>query len=228
MKTLIIVRHGNTFRVGEESRRIGCFSDFPLVESSRSITAARIIKSHRLVPDNVIAAPLLRTMLTAELIVRELGLDCPIHLDSNFLEIGYGLDEGRTESEVIRRLGTFYLGESAAPDLIMQRGKLEIERWDNDGIVPVGWKVDVAKIIAVWRNLADKIEEGTTSLVVSSNGIIRFAPHILEQNDLEIFKKNHNLKVTTAAVSILVQKNNKWNITDWNIKPSEENIIGYL
>jgi probable phosphoglycerate mutase len=223
-KTLIIVRHGNTFRTGEEPRRVGARTDLPLVEELRSVMAARIIKSRCLLPTQVFAAPLLRTMQTAELIVREIGVSCPIRAASDFTEVDYGVDEGQTEEAVMRRLGIFYLGNNTEPDLIIQRGKEEIERWNIDGTVPAGWNVDVDKIIASWRKFASEIGGGETVLVVSSNGIIRFAPYILEPDNLELFRKTHNLKVTTAGISIFVQKNNSWNITDWNIKPIEENI----
>ncbi|MDR1478529.1 MAG: histidine phosphatase family protein [Planctomycetaceae bacterium] len=218
-KTLIIVRHGNTFRAGEESRRVGARTDLPLVEELRSVVAAKIIKSRQLLPTKVFAAPLLRTMQTAELIVREIGVSCPIRAVSEFTEVDYGVDEGQTEEMVMRRLGIFYLGNDAKPESIMQRGKEEIERWNVDGTVPAGWNVDTDKIIANWRKFASEIGNGETILVVSSNGIIRFAPYILAQDDLENFRKTHNMKVTTAGVSIFVQKNNNWNITDWNIKP---------
>ncbi|MDR2346505.1 MAG: histidine phosphatase family protein [Planctomycetaceae bacterium] len=246
-KILIIVRHGNTFRPDEEPRRIGSRTDLPLVEETRSITAARIIKSRGLFPARVFAAPLLRTMQTAELIVNELGLNCTIQQIPEFTEIDYGPDENQTENNVIKRLGTFYLGRHADLNEIIQRGKDEIDNWNNNAAAPACWNVDTTKIIADWRNFTDKINKGETVLVVSSNGIIRFAPHILLPDDFEIFRNTHNLrqfvkttsaetqyqektkpnstanlnnlKVTTAGICIFVQKNNKWNITDWNIKP---------
>jgi probable phosphoglycerate mutase len=218
-KTLIIVRHGNTFKEGEVPRRVGSRTDLPLVEEYRSFMAAHVIGSRDLTPTKIYAAPLLRTKQTAELILRELGLCLPIHDAIEFTEVDYGVDENRTEEEVMRRLGIFYLGENATPNAINQRGKEEIDRWNEEGIVPIGWNVDVEKIIASWRNLANGIEKGETVLVVSSNGIIRFAPYILDPNDYKTFCSSHNLKVTTAGVCIFVQKNNKWEITDWNIKP---------
>jgi probable phosphoglycerate mutase len=223
-KILIIVRHGNTFKEGETSHRVGARTDLPLVEELRSVIAGKLIGLRGLIPTQVFAAPLLRTKQTAELIVRELRLCCPIREAVEFTEVDYGVDEGRTEDEVMQRLGNFYLGKDAELEAVMRRGKEEIERWNVGGVVPIGWNVDVEKIIADWRNFANKIERGETVLVVSSNGIIRFAPYILDSGDFETFRKTHNLKVTTAGVCIFVQKNNKWNITDWNIKPTIENL----
>ncbi|MDR1484723.1 MAG: histidine phosphatase family protein [Planctomycetaceae bacterium] len=224
-KVLIIVRHGNTFREGEVSFRVGARTDLRLVEEYRSLAAARVIGAYNFVPTQVFAAPLLRTRQTAELIVRGLGLGVPILDAAEFTEVDYGVDEGRTEEEVMKRLGTFYLGEGADLDAVMCRGREEIERWNVEGVVPVGWRVDVGKIISDWRRFAGGIANGETVVVVSSNGIIRFAPYILDVDDCENFCKNHNLKITTAGVCIFVQKNNKWKITHWNIKPPIEKLL---
>ncbi|MDR2761500.1 MAG: histidine phosphatase family protein [Planctomycetaceae bacterium] len=219
MKTLIVVRHGNTFSPDEEPRRIGGRTDLPLVEESRSISAACVIRSRCLFPDRVFAAPLLRTMQTARLIVRELDLSCEIQSSEEFTEIDYGEDEGQTESEVIKRLGKFYLGEDAELELVKRRGVEAIEQWNLDAIPPAGWRVDVKKIIASWRYFAESISENETVLVVSSNGIIRFSPYILLKEDFESFSRTNNLKVTTGGICIFVQKNKTWTISDWNIRP---------
>ncbi|MDR1925422.1 MAG: histidine phosphatase family protein [Planctomycetaceae bacterium] len=224
MKTLIIVRHGNTFKPDEESVRVGFRTDIPLVEEERSRLAGRILKSRNLFPDRVFAAPLLRTTQTAQLIIDELGLDISIQLDQIFSEIDYGLDEGKTETSVITRLGQYHLGKNAPKESILQRGKEEMDKWNKNAIPPFGWNVDTSKIISDWRDFVTKINDGETVLVVSSNGIIRFAPNILPQHSLDKFLKENNLKVTTAGICILTKENSQWNITNWNLKPTEENI----
>jgi 2,3-bisphosphoglycerate-dependent phosphoglycerate mutase len=56
-------------------------------------------------------------------------------------------------------------------------------------------------------------------MVVSSNGIIRFAPHIL--SDFDGFAAKHPLKVSTGGVCVLSHDNGQWHVLGWNIKTME-------
>jgi probable phosphoglycerate mutase len=218
MKTLIIVRHGNTFLPDEEPRRVGARTDLKLVEEKRSILAARNLKTLGLIPTRVVSAPLLRTMQTAKIIVDELGLDRQIQPNPDFTEIDYGEDENKTENDVIKRLGIFYLGKDANPEKIMSRGKEEIDRWNTFSIPPQGWNVDGEKIIKRWRIFASQIKDEEIVLVVSSNGIIRFVPHILSETGYATFRQLNKLKVATGGICIFNGNNKEWQAAYWNLK----------
>ena len=74
------------------------------------------------------------------------------------------------------------------------------ENWEKNNIVPAGWNVDPEKITAAWREFANDLEKqfpNQTILVVTSNGVARFAPE-------------HNIKLKTGAVSYLTVENGQW------------------
>lgn len=205
MTTLIIARHGNTFTAGEVPRRVGARTDLPLVESGREQARAigRYLKDKRLIPDVVYASELQRAQETAKIAIKESGVTNPIFTLDIFNEIDYGPDENKTASEVTGRIGSQALKD-----------------WDEKCIVPPGWDVDPAQIINNWKNFGDQIrahDDNETVLVVTSNGIARFAPHLT--GDFENFSQTHALKLSTGALAILKYENSGWAIQDWNIKP---------
>lgn len=200
MKTLIIARHGNTFRKGETPTRVGSRTDLELVEEERGRGIGLYLKKLGLTPTRILAAPLKRTMRTAELAAEELGNPCPVVADARFIEVDYGPDENRTEEEVVARLGAE-----------------AIELWNARAVVPDGWKVDVPRIIANWQELAAEVAEGEVLLCVSSNGTIRFAPHIT--GDYEGFCAAHDIKVPTGGVCVFTSEDGSvWTCTEWGTK----------
>ncbi|MDR2285857.1 MAG: histidine phosphatase family protein [Prevotellaceae bacterium] len=221
-KTLIIVRHGNTFAPGQIPTRAGAKTDIPLVEELRSRNAAKYLLNKGVVPDRIVAAPLQRTMQTANLIINEMKLNTVVIPDSSFTEIDYGEDENKTEEQVRRRLGREYaksnnLSSDIAENEIIGYGKAIIDMWNSKAIVPPGWNVDVEGIISSWKNFANSINNNETALICTSNGIIRFAPHILDKPDAKDFAKRHNLKVATGSVSIFKTVGNVWKCAEWNV-----------
>lgn len=220
-KRLIIVRHGNTFLPEQTPTRVGRGTDLALVEEKRGRAVGKYLLSKGFKLDRAYAAPLKRTMQTAKLALEELNSTLEITPETQFLEIDYGVDENKTEEEVIIRLGKEYLLNnnriSISDEEILQAGKSIIQKWDNDGTVPDGWSVDIESIKRSWGNFAGSIAEGETVLLCSSNGIIRFAPSILEIG-YEEFCKENTIKVATGSVSIFENRDGKWNCTEWNTK----------
>lgn len=220
-KRLIIVRHGNTFLPEQTPTRVGRGTDLPLVEEKRGRAIGKYLLSQNITLDKVYAAPLQRTMQTAQLALDEMKSSLEIVETDQFLEIDYGVDENKTEAEVILRLATDYIRlnkivcNSDAEKI--EYGKSIIEKWDSQGIVPNGWFVDVNSIKEAWQNLADSIEEGETVMICSSNGIIRFAPHILALPYDEFCSQN-NIKVATGSVSIFENNDGQWTCREWNTK----------
>lgn len=227
MRRLIIARHGNTFLPDETPRRVGRKSDLPLVEEARSRNAGRYLKSQGLIPDRVLAAPLKRTVRTAQCILDELGIAREIIPADAFLEIDYGPDENKTEADVYARLGREYLqfetghdADSFSSETIAERGKAAVFLWNVFAIPPKGWKVDVSGLIDAWHTLAEDIGENETVLLVSSNGVIRFSPRLLGDR-YKAFEQEHSLKVTTGGLCLFEKNNGEWESRFWNRKPAE-------
>lgn len=223
-KTLIVVRHGNTFEKGETPRRVGAGTDIPLVAKGReqASAVATFMARENLRPDRVFAAPLRRTAESAAIIARGLDIAAPVLPAGEFTEIDYGPDENKTEEETAERIGRALLaadGEGGAtPETAIERGKAAIARWDASGVVPSGWNVDVVKIIRDWRAFADGIRPGETVLLVSSNGIIRFAPHLLTEG-YEAFSNRQPIKVSTGGVCVFRDAGSGWECRLWNARP---------
>lgn len=211
--TLIVARHGNTFRKNEIPTRVGAKTDLPLVEEHRAKSIGLYLKDNDLIPRTVYAAPLLRTMKTAELAIAEMGLQLKVLPVNDFIEIDYGPDENKTEEEVMLRLGNGNLNE----------GKKIIDAWNKDATVPNGWNVDPKQIIKTWydfaKNTVMRYEGNRTTLLVTSNGIIRFAAYLT--GNFEKFSQEHDLKVSTGGICIFEKKDNDtfWQCVAWDIKP---------
>lgn len=224
---LVIIRHGNTFRADETPRWVGRRTDLHLVEEERAGKAAAILLERKVVPDKVYAAPLHRTMETASIIKRQMGLTSPVVSLDAFSEIDYGPDENRTEREVTFRLGTVRLRETnperaVDADFVMAEGRKVLDAWNAVAAVPPGWIVDVNGIIGAWRDLAKGIVRSETVMVVSSNGIIRFAPHLL-RGGYEEFCAQYTIKVSTGGVCIFENAGNGWECVVWNSKENAVN-----
>lgn len=204
MTTLIIARHGNTFNAGDAVTYVGARTDLPLVESGRAQAKAigRYLKENKLIPDVVYASALKRAQETAKIAVKESGVTNPVFTLDMFNEIDYGPDENKTKEDIVARIGAEAL-----------------KNWDENNVVPPGWKTDPQAIIKNWRAFADQIrahDDNETVLVVTSNGIARFAPHITANPDE--FYKTRSPKLATGAMAILRYDGKTWLINDWNIK----------
>ena len=203
---LIIARHGNTFTKDQTPTRVGGRTDLPLVESERGTNIGKYLKLKNMLPDVVFAAPLTRTMETARLAVAEMGLPLTVQEEDSFREIDYGPDENKTEDVVIARVG-----EDA------------IKLWNEKAIAPEGWLVDVPGLIKTWESWAEKVAadyKNQTVMIVSSNGVIRFAPYIT--GDFEGFAKEHDIKVGTGCLCVFEKEDGKpWVCKEWNVKPAK-------
>jgi probable phosphoglycerate mutase len=222
MSKLVIARHGNTFRLNETPTRVGARTDLCLVEKEKSINVAKYLMSMEIYPNRIYSSPLKRTMETAEIIKQEMGLAVDIIEAHEFKEIDYGPDENRTEDDVMLRLGERYAHEHNINEkeehVLRKLGKVIIELWDEKGIVPYDWIVDVPSIKRSWKNLANSLDDNDIALIVTSNGIIRFSPCILNE-PYESFYDRNTIKVSTGGICIYESVNNvKWNLSAWNVK----------
>ena len=205
---IIIARHGNTFTKDQTPLRVGAGTDLPLVETERGTNIGKYLKMRTLIPVAVFAAPLKRTTETARLAIAALDKDIPLISDARFTEIDYGSDEGKTEDEVIARIG-----------------QEALDAWNANAIEPNGWNVSVDGIIQAWKDFAHEVEQNyrdKTVLVVSSNGIIRFAPYLT--GNFEEFCNQFNIKVGTGSVCILEKEDGDkvWTVKEWGTKPKDK------
>lgn len=205
MTTLIIARHGNTFAPGDTVTYVGARTDLPLVESGRAQARAigRYLKNNNLIPDVVYASALKRAQETAAIAIKETGVTNPVYALDIFNEIDYGPDENKTREAVVSRIG-----EEA------------LKKWDEEGIPPQGWNVNASEMIKNWRGFADQVsahDDDETVLVVTSNGVARFAGHLT--GDFESFRRTHGLKLATGAIGMLRPSNSIWQVDLWNLKP---------
>lgn len=209
---ILIARHGNTFTADETPRRLGGRTDLSLVEDRRARGVGKYLKMQGIKPDIILASPLKRTMETAEYICEELDIDKKIIIKEDSLkEVDYGPDENKTEEEVMLRLG----------DGDLEKGKAVIDAWNKDTTVPEGWLVNPQDYIDTWVKVGKEAEEkyaGRTVLIVSSNGVIRFAPHLT--GDFKKFSEEFNIKVTTGGLCIFEKEASEpnWRCIDWNVK----------
>lgn len=211
MITLLIARHGNTFDPGDTILRVGKQTDLPLSNSGRE-QAKRLgvfLQEKHPKIDRVFVSSLKRTQETASIALPNTSFS----INPIFDEIDYGIDDGKPESEVIERIG-----EDA------------LKQWEENAVPPQGWLVEPEKIIQAWKdfalnyvNAADVGANGlrpeTTILVVTSNGIARFAPSIMSKVSNEYLTPS-NLKMKTGAISCFqFTQERDWQLDYWNVSP---------
>lgn len=205
MTTLLIARHGNTFAPGEVPRRVGKNTDLPLVDSglAQAKDLAEYLTEHKLLPDVIYCSQLQRTQQTARSIMALMQKKIPMIIRGVFDEIDYGIDENKTEAQLIERIG-----EPA------------INAWNKDSIVPDGWDVKPQRIRQQWTDFAEEIVEGRYAggriMVVTSNGIARFAPCLLD--DEAAFDATYSRKIATGAVCQMEHLDGKWSVQKWDVK----------
>ena len=206
---LIIVRHGNTFNKGETCLRIGCRTDIPLSSSGKeqAILLGKYLKFKNIIPDKVFLSELKRTYQTAEIAFKETGISVSIERNKIFNEIDYGIDEAKTDEEIISRIG-----------------KDALEQWNKNAIVPDGWKFNPKEAIDNWFDFSKMIEkeyQDKVIMVFTSNGIARFAPYLT--GNFDKFIENYDIKISTSALCTFIKNKNEefWKVINWNIKPKD-------
>jgi len=199
---IVLIRHGNTFRKGDTLLRVGKQTDLDLVESEKGKKAGQYINEKFSRFSRVYSGPLKRHTQTAKLICEEIGLDNSyITIDERLNELDYGVHDGRPESEVVAIVG-----------------KESLLKWDEEAIPPKEWSVDVESITNNLKSFLEQIEkkhQGKDTIVVTSNGILRFLPFAM---DIGIPKVD--LKVPTGGFVVIEKEQSMdWKIVEWGLKP---------
>ncbi|ABI77065.1 phosphoglycerate mutase family protein [Hyphomonas neptunium ATCC 15444] len=199
MARLFIVRHGNTFDKGDTVTRVGARTDLPLSISGREQARHLADRFADIRFSAALCSVLIRTRQTARAILSQ-RTDNPALLIAPFLtEIDYGPDEKQPEETVAARLGP------------------ALEAWDRDGTPPPDWTVDVAAIRAGWSGLltrAAALSEDAAALIVTSNGIARFLPDVVDKAP-----EGLDRKLKTGAWGELTVSRSVSEILNWNQRP---------
>jgi probable phosphoglycerate mutase len=196
-----IVRHGNTFGAGEQTRRIGARTNLPLVASGLDQARAlgRSFAEQGLIFDRALAAPLRRTRATIDAILASQPQALAIESVDWLTEIDHGPDEGQLDKDVEARIGH---------DALIA--------WDSEARAPDGWIVDSDRRIAGWQDLW-KTGRGHV-LIVTSNGAARFA--LLSDERLRAQASAlPSLKLRTGAYGTIVREQGDLRLIAWDRRP---------
>lgn len=202
MTTLIIARHGNTFRSTETPTRVGARTDLPLTEEGeeQALRLGHHLKSQNMAPSRIYTSQLRRTIDTARLACVAMACTSEATPLAFLNEIDYGPDENKTDADVRERVG-----EAA------------LKNWDENMVMPDGWSPRPTEILLSWKSFLDSQSPSAvdeTALLVTSNGIARFALCLTDNG--RAFKP----KLGTGCYGIITQnKNGLWTVTGWNLRP---------
>lgn len=218
---LIIARHGNTFEDQEIPKRIGSKTDLPLTAKGRAQAQTLGCHLKTLYPPvlKIYAAPLRRTMETAQAAAKELGYNNNIEQAKFLTEIDHGPDENKTDSEILSR-----------------NGPQALKQWDEFCQMPPDWSPRPEEILISWNNFFSKIAAQAkilkqqpnphSILLVTSNGIARFAV-LAAQKDKNLELNSSNLKLSTGSFGVIEYSteynDDVWTVRNWNTKPTNPN-----
>ena len=201
MARVIICRHGNTFDKGDVVRRVGARTNLALSKSG--IKQAKFL-AEQFTPlksgynfSKAYCSPLQRTQSTCSYILSS-GHTADVPNFLNFLiEIDYGPDENKPESDVIERIG-----------------RKAIKLWDTSGTPPQGWLVKPEQIISSWKLFLKNISDTNDDiLVVTSNGIARFLFEAVDNIEVDIQRK-----LNTACFGLVEVSQGITSLKFWNKK----------
>jgi probable phosphoglycerate mutase len=205
---LILARHGNTFGPDDTPVWVGANEDFDLVETGleQSREIGRALRAAGQCPDRIIAGPLKRTRIGAQLAAEHCGFIGDIEIDDRLREIDYGVWGGRSDAEVAEKWG-------------MQA----IEDWRERTVVPngAGWTPQPKQIDTNVREIFQTVTQNGHGddcvLVVTSNGILRyFHPILAGKSALP-----EESKVKTGRICAARIEQGHIQLLGWNQKPEE-------
>lgn len=206
---LVLARHGNTFTSEDTPVWVGAKEDLPLTErglaQSRLIGSALLDAHHH--PDRLIAGPLKRTRIGAELAGEACGYTGEIEIDERLKEIDYGHWGGKSDE-----------------DIAAQWGQKAIDDWREHNIAPADaqWTpspdVLAANAKAVFEDATADLSDHHMVLIMTSNGILRYFHPLLAQSGAG----HDDAKVKTGHWCVAEITSDTTRLLCWNEKPSPE------
>ena len=203
MMRILFARHGNTFGPNDRVVWVGAGTDLPLVDKGREQAhkAAAFLDRENLRPTAILAATLQRTSQFAQIVSEDLGLAAPI-AESRLNEIHYGPWEAATTDQIA-------LDPARAAAL---------ERWQQADIWPdvLGWQTTQSDVTDALTALLKDVsggQFGEQPLIVSSNGILRFAPRVLG------IPAGGSYQLKTGHLGCLEREFDTWAVRFWAQSP---------
>ena len=103
--------------------------------------------------------------------------------------------------------------------MLQRLGKIQLEAWEDQMILPPGWHLDVAHVIKEISAFAKSIQTEsvpTCPLLITSNGIARYFLSLVEADQRPLY-----VKMPTASLSHLCyqQESQTWLCTSWGKRP---------
>ncbi|MEM5515330.1 histidine phosphatase family protein [Henriciella sp. AS95] len=203
-RDVYIVRHGNTFDKGDTVTRVGARTDLDLSVSGQqqAEALAHHFKQAGIVFSSATAGPLKRTLQTARTILATQPEPIELTVSEFLREIDYGPDENQPEPVVIDRIGDAALSA-----------------WEHYATAPPGWIVDPEALETAWKDFFKQLyqsEDERPALVVTSNGIARFALLAVTR---EKAPTDLALKLKTGAYGVIHLGEDGPALKDWNFRP---------
>jgi len=203
--TILFARHGNTFGPGDKVVWVGRRTDLPLVERGieQAHEAAAALAKMGSVPTSVVSASLKRTRGFAEIVCRDLGI-AEHRIDDRLDEIDYGAWEGLSSEEIVALPG----------------GAAAQEAWQKRDVWPeqAGWRTTRSELETALAGVLADLQAGkggARPLVVSSNGILRFAPGLLKA------PTEGPLQLKTGALGCVERREKAWSVRYWGLAPKD-------
>jgi broad specificity phosphatase PhoE len=203
MSKLLLARHGNTFAPGDKVVWVGAKEDLPLVPSGEAQARAlgEALRDGEIALDRLICGPLLRTRRAASIVAEITSFAGTIEIDDRLREIDYGSWGGRSNDEIEQLFGADALAE-----------------WDQHHRRPanVDWSPDEAVIQSnALAAMADAIIADGLSLIITSNGVLRYMYAALRGEPAQA-------KVKTGHVCAAELKGDRGQRLFWNEKPDAD------
>ena len=206
-RTLLLVRHGNTFAPGDRIVWVGANQDFPLVkrgqEQAQELRA--VLERVHWTPDTAVSGGLTRQVEHIDLAAPR---GVPRTVDARLGELDYGPWGGLSTDEIIER-----------------DGPSAIEGWNERSEWPdgAGWPESLESVRARVAAFAQAVAEGAFGnrvLACSSNGLMRWFLELVP-GALQSAVADGAFKVGTGRTCLLRLEGNVWKVGFWNRAPGD-------
>ena len=203
---LYLIRHAETVMninphlVGGRSNEVELTAEG--IEQSRRL--GRYLLAKQIFPSKVYSSPAVRTLRTAEYVLKEMGLEIEPVISDLLQELSQGSAEGKLRievytSEVLRKIAQ--LGK----DFKLEGG----ESMNDVGIRMHEWVIETFA--------QDKVSEKPERVFVFTHGgaIKYYASHLLDWNH----KKTYETVIDNASISLFTRQNDQWKLEYLNRTP---------
>ena len=208
--TLLLLRHGNTFRPQDRVLWLGARDDIPLTAAGEAQIrlAAQYMSAKGLSPSVIYCAPAARTYTSARLVQNLCPTVQTIEIDSRLDELDYGGWIGLTNEEIGAQFDRDALG-----------------RWLETGEWPhgYGWKSSEKEVVGEVLNFLDELLKRHAKvpgsvLVVSTNSRLRYFLKVIS-GAFEAKAAKNEISIRTGHLAQMRWVKGEWQLGFWNLQP---------